>query len=82
MLGVLIFLPKSWIILVNLELLAKIMNFFFICCQDLGFLRFLARILGINLAKETKKNQDLARNPRSCQWKSEKKITVVFITKN
>ena len=44
------FLPRSWI--------------FFICCQDLGFLRFLAKILAINLAKKSKKNQDLAKKSK------------------
>ena len=62
-LGVLVFLPRSWIILDNLEFLAKILDFF-ICCQDLGFLTFLAKILAINLAKKSKKNQDLAKKSK------------------
>ena len=62
-LGVLVFLPRSWIILDNLEFLAKILDFF-ICCQDLGFLRFLVKILAINLAKKSKKNQDLAKKSK------------------
>ena len=62
--GVLVFLPRSGIILDNYELLAaKILNFF-ICCQDLGFLRFLAKISAINLAKKPKKNQDLAKKSK------------------
>ena len=62
-LGVLVFLPRSWIILDNLEFLAKILDFF-ICCQDLGILRFLTKILAINLAKKSKKNQDLAKKSK------------------
>ena len=62
-LAVLVFLPRSWIILDNLEFLAKILDFF-ICCQDLGFLRFLAKILAINFAKKSKKNQDLAKKSK------------------
>ena len=52
-LGVLVFLPRCWIILDNLQFPAKILDFF-ICYQDLGFLRFLAKILAINLAKKSK----------------------------
>ena len=53
-LGVLVFSPRSWIILDNLEFL----------CQDLGFFRFLAKILAVNLVKKSKKNQDLAKKSK------------------
>ena len=70
--GVLVFLPKSWIILDNLEFLAKILDFFSFIAKILDILDFLPRSWQLILP----------RNLRSCQWKSEKKITVVFITIN
>ena len=60
-------LPSAWRlgsfakILDNLEFLIKILDFFFICCQDLGFLGPFSKTLAINLGKKSEKNQDLAR---------------------
>ena len=54
------FTPSAW----RLGFFAKILDFFFISCQDLGFLRFLAKILAINLAKKSKKSQDLAKKSK------------------
>ena len=71
-LGVLVFLPRSWIILDNLEFLAKILD----------FLDFLPKSWQLILPRNPRKIKILPRNPRSCQSKSEKEITVVFINMN
>ena len=64
-LGVLVFLPRSWIIFDIFEFLDKILDLFFNSCQDLGFFfRFLAKILAIDFAKKSKKNEELGKKSK------------------
>ena len=77
-------LPTAWRlgflakILDYLEFLAKMLNFF-IFWQNLGFfLDFVPRFSQLNLRRNSRKIRILTKNSISCQWKSEKKITVVF----
>ena len=80
--GVLVFLPRSWIILDNLEFFAKILDFFSFVAKILDFLDFLPRSWQLILPRNSRKIKILPRNPRSCQSKSGKKITFFFININ
>ena len=62
------FLPGSWIFL----FVGKILD----------FLDFLPRSWQLILPRNPRKIKILPRNPRPCQWNSEKKTTVIFITIN
>ena len=68
--GVLVFLPRSWIILDNLEFLAKILDFFSFVAKILDFLYFFAKILAINLAKKSKiMPMEIREKNHSCFYK-------------
>ena len=71
-LDVLVFLSRSSIFLDNLQFLVKILDFFY----------FLLRSWQLILLRNSRKIKIFARNPRPCQWKSEKKISCFYNCKS